>query len=195
MRPLAFHSRRLAEFQAVSVRYGGNIILRDISFSVMSGERLALHGKNGSGKSTLLKILARLKIPFYGTVYLPEGLRVSYVPQDASFVQGTLKNFAVEQNIDESLFRAVLHRLGFERNQFDADMADFSAGQKKKAILASSLCQEAHLYVWDEPLNYIDVISRVQVEELILKHQPTMVLVEHDRMFLQRVATTIFNME
>jgi lincosamide and streptogramin A transport system ATP-binding/permease protein len=195
MRPLAFHSRRLAEFQAVSVRYGGNIILRDISFSVMSGERLALHGKNGSGKSTLLKILARLKIPFYGTVYLPEGLRVSYVPQDASFVQGTLKNFAVEQNIDESLFRAVLHRLGFERNRFDADMADFSAGQKKKAILASSLCQEAHLYVWDEPLNYIDVISRVQIEELILKHQPTMVLVEHDRMFLQRVATTIFNME
>lgn len=73
-------------------------------------------------------------------------------------------------------------------------MGDFSAGQKKKALLAASLYEEAHLYIWDEPLNYIDVISRIQIEKLILEHQPSTVLVEHDQMFLQRVATSILDL-
>lgn len=195
MRPLVFHSRRLAELSEVSVHYDSNIVLRDISFSVMNGQRVALHGKNGSGKSTLLKLLARQSVQFQGGLHLPKSLRISYVPQDTSFVRGTLKDFARKHAIDESLFRAVLHRFGFERNQFDTDMAAFSAGQKKKALLASSLCQEAHLYIWDEPLNYIDVISRMQIESLILEYQPSMVLVEHDQTFLQRVATMILDLE
>ena len=161
----------------------------------MGGERLALFGKNGSGKSTLLKLLARQAVEFSGELYMPKSLRISYVPQNASFLAGSLQDFSRERNIDESLFRAVLHRFGFERNQFDTDMGDFSAGQKKKALLAASLCEEAHLYIWDEPLNYIDVISRMQIETLILEYQPSMILVEHDRMFLERVATNILNLE
>ena len=191
MRPLTFHSGRLAECRGVVAGYGGNAVLRDVSFSVMSGERLALCGKNGSGKSTLLKLLAGHPVEFQGTLHLPKSLRVSYVPQDASFLAGSLKNFARDRNISESLLRAVLHRFGFERKQFDTDMTDFSAGQKKKTLLAASLCEEAHLYLWDEPLNYIDVLSRIQIENLILQYRPSMVLVEHDRMFLERVATTM----
>ena len=195
MRPLPFHSGRLAELRGVSVRYGDNTVLRDMSFSVMAGDRIALQGANGSGKSSLLKLLAGRPVPFLGEAHVPGSLRVSYVPQDSSFVRGTLKSFAREQGIEESLFRAVLHRFGFERRQFDTDMADFSAGQKKKSLLAASLCQEAHLYIWDEPLNYIDVISRIQIEQLILEHRPSLVLVEHDQTFLQRVATTIIDLE
>lgn len=195
MRPQMFHSKRLAECRGVFVGYGDTVVLRDISFSIMRGERLALSSKNGSGKSTLLKLLARQPVKFQGEVYLPKSLRVSYVPQNAAFLSGSLKNFTRERNIDEGLFRAVLHRFGFERKQFDTNMGDFSAGQKKKALLAASLCEEAHLYIWDEPLNYIDVISRVQIENLILEHQPSMVLVEHDQMFLRRVATKILNLE
>ena len=195
MRPLPFHSGRLAELRGVSVRYGDNTVLRDISFSVTAGERIALQGANGSGKSSLLKLLAGRAVPFLGEAHLPGSLRVSYVPQDSSFARGALKSFAREQGIEESLFRAVLHRFGFERRQFDTDMADFSAGQKKKALLAASLCQEAHLYIWDEPLNYIDVISRMQIEELILEYRPSLVLVEHDQTFLERVATTIIDLE
>jgi lincosamide and streptogramin A transport system ATP-binding/permease protein len=195
MRPQVFHSRRLAECRGVCVSYGGIAVLRDISFSIMKGERLALSGKNGSGKSTLLKLLARQPLVFQGEVSLPKSLRISYVPQNTAFLNGSLKDFTRERNIDESLFRAVLHRFGFERTQFDTDMGNFSAGQKKKALLAASLCEEAHLYIWDEPLNYIDVISRIQIENLILEHQPSMLLVEHDQMFLQRVATNILNLE
>ena len=68
-------------------------------------------------------------------------------------------------------------------------MADYSAGQKKKVLLARSLCQPAHLYIWDEPLNYIDIFSRMQLETLLREYRPTMLLVEHDRDFLERLAT------
>jgi lincosamide and streptogramin A transport system ATP-binding/permease protein len=68
-------------------------------------------------------------------------------------------------------------------------MSEFSEGQKKKVLIAKSLCQQAHLYIWDEPLNFIDVISRIQIEELLLKHKPTMIFVEHDRAFNGSIAT------
>jgi lincosamide and streptogramin A transport system ATP-binding/permease protein len=70
-------------------------------------------------------------------------------------------------------------------------MEDFSEGQKKKVLLAKSLCESAHLYVWDEPLNYIDILSRIQVEDAILKSRPTMVFVEHDAAFVRNVATDV----
>lgn len=70
-------------------------------------------------------------------------------------------------------------------------MSFYSAGQKKKVLLAKSLSEKAHLYIWDEPLNYIDVLSRMQIEELILNYQPTMIFVEHDMSFIDCVATKI----
>ncbi|MBU4438517.1 MAG: ATP-binding cassette domain-containing protein, partial [Acetobacterium sp.] len=77
---------------------------------------------------------------------------------------------------------------------FEKNIASFSEGQKKKVYLARSLCQSAHLYLWDEPLNYIDVLSRMQIEELLLQTSPTMVFVEHDRSFIDRLATKIIEL-
>ena len=70
-------------------------------------------------------------------------------------------------------------------------MESFSEGQKKKVLIARSLCEQAHLYIWDEPLNFIDVYSRIQIEDLILKFQPAMLLVEHDDAFTGKVATGV----
>jgi lincosamide and streptogramin A transport system ATP-binding/permease protein len=100
-----------------------------------------------------------------------------------------LKAYAAAHQLDEPLFKAILRKLDFSRVQFEKDMGDFSAGQKKKVLLARSLCERAHLYVWDEPLNFIDVLSRIQIEELINAYQPTMLFVEHDRAFCNNVAT------
>jgi len=106
-----------------------------------------------------------------------------------TFLSGYLKDFAKEQQIDESLFKAILRKLDFSRIQFEKYMQDFSAGQKKKVLIAASLCKQAHLYIWDEPLNYIDVLSRMQIEELIESFKPTMLFVEHDRAFCENIAT------
>ena len=111
----------------------------------------------------------------------------TYVSQDITWLQGDLQQFARENKIDESLFKTILRKLGLERIDFEKKLEDFSDGQKKKVLIACSLCQSAHLYIWDEPLNYIDVFSRIQIEELIKEFQPAMILVEHDRMFCNRV--------
>jgi lincosamide and streptogramin A transport system ATP-binding/permease protein len=73
-------------------------------------------------------------------------------------------------------------------------MENYSEGQKKKVLIASSLITEAHLYIWDEPLNYIDVFSRMQIEKLIETYSPTMLIVEHDKTFADKIATKIINL-
>ena len=112
---------------------------------------------------------------------------VGGAPGPRPFSGGDLTGFAAESGIDETLFKTILRKLDFSRSQFEKDMADYSAGQKKKVLLARSLCQSAHLYLWDEPLNYIDVFSRMQLEDLLREYRPTMLLVEHDRSFLDAV--------
>lgn len=81
--------------------------------------------------------------------------------------------------------------MDFQRVQFQKDMSDFSGGQKKKVLIAKSLCEKAHLYVWDEPLNFIDIYSRMQIEELIKDFSPAMIFVEHDKAFRESVATRV----
>jgi len=150
---------------------------------------MAVTGPNGCGKSTLLKKLCGQDVAACGTLALGAGLIVSYVPQDASFLHGGARDYARNAGVDETMFLTLLRKLGFERVQFEKDMADYSAGQKKKVLLARSLCESAHLYLWDEPLNYIDVLSRMQIEQLLLDYRPTMLFVEHDAAFVRRAAT------
>lgn len=183
----------LASLSNVVVYYDGISVCEPVSFEIRQGERIVLDGKNGSGKSSLLKLVVGQSIDYTGTVTLGSGLVISYVPQDTSYLCGTLSEFAEENNLDESLFKAILRKMDFERVQFEKDIKDFSGGQKKKVLIAKSLCEKAHLYVWDEPLNFIDVYSRMQIEQLITEFAPTMLLVEHDSVFRDTVASKIVN--
>ncbi len=187
--PLVYPKEVLAEFTDVTIRYGETVATEQLNLQIRQGDRLALSGKNGSGKSSILKLLVGEGVPYEGTIWLGSQLKVSYIPQDTSFLRGGLTAFARESGIDESLFKTILRKLDFSRLQFEQDMANYSGGQKKKVLLAKSLCQEAHLYVWDEPLNFIDVLSRMQMEELLLAYAPTMIFVEHDYRFRQQIAT------
>lgn len=169
----------------------GRAVCRPVSFSLFAGDRLFLDGANGSGKSSLLRLLDDPAPPHQGIVRLGSGLVISRVPQSAAGLRGTLADFAADNGLDESLFKAILRKLDFGREQLGLDIQQLSAGQQKKILLARSLCQRAHLYVWDEPLNYIDLYSRIQLEELIRRFAPTMLLVEHDLAFRQAVATGV----
>ena len=189
--PVPYHKKTMVSFDDVSVFYEGHPVCKNITFEVNGGERIIINGKNGSGKSSLLKLLMGNKIDYTGVINVGSSLKISYVSQDTSFLKGDLKEFAKTYELDESLFKALLRKMDFERIQFEKDMKDFSAGQKKKVLIAKSLCEPAHLYVWDEPLNYIDVYSRIQIERLILQFCPTMLIVEHDVMFEEKIATKI----
>ena len=187
--PLPYFTDRLAEMVDLSAGYDGNMVCRNVSFAIHRGDRIALQGGNGSGKSTLLKALCGLKKDYEGQLLKSDRLIISYVPQSTEGLAGDLRDYARSYNIDESLFKAILRKLDFSRTQFEKDISDFSDGQKKKVLIARSLCQQAHLYVWDEPLNYIDVLSRMQIERLILAYQPTILFVEHDIAFCENIAT------
>lgn len=129
-----------------------------------------------------------------GFLSIGSGLKISYVSQDTSFLKGSLSEFARENCLDESLFKSLLRKLDFSRELFENDISSFSEGQKKKVLIAKSLSERAHLYVWDEPLNYIDIYSRIQIEELLLRYEPTIIFVEHDSTFAEKIATKFVNL-
>lgn len=188
LHPLACRGR-LLDLKELALYYGERRVCGPLTFSVEPGDRVALAGRNGCGKSTLLNCLCGGEVLRTGTLVRTAGLTVSVVPQDTAGLSGSLREFAKESGVDETLFRAILQKLDLSRAQTEKDLGDWSAGQKKKALIARSLCQSAHLYVWDEPLNYIDAWSRMQIEDLLLTYRPTMLFVEHDGAFRRKIAT------
>jgi lincosamide and streptogramin A transport system ATP-binding/permease protein len=186
---LEFPGRRLVEAEDLCLFYDDKPVASKLSFRVQKGDRLAIRGRNGSGKSTLLKLLLGETIQYTGQYYVSPGLKISYVSQDTSYLKGNLKEYALYYGLDETIFKTVLRQLDFSRTQFEKDISEFSGGQKKKVLLAKSLAEPAHIFVWDEPLNFVDIFSRIQIEELILSYQPTMIFVEHDRTFSDAIAT------
>ena len=192
--PVIYTKDRLADVSNLSLYYDNNKICENISFEIKNGDRIALCGKNGCGKSSVLKLLCGEKIKYTGDVCIGNGLKFSYVSQNTDTLQGNLSVFAKNNGIDESLLKAILRKLDFSREQFDKDISDFSGGQKKKVLIAKSLCEKAHLYIWDEPLNFIDIFSRIQIENVILEYKPTLIFVEHDISFREKIATKVVNM-
>ena len=192
--PLSFHKSKLAELENVSILYGEKRVCAGVSFSIEQGERIALSGNNGSGKSSILKLICGEEIVHTGSFQKDSQITISYVSQDTSDLQGNLTDYARDNGIDESLFKSILRKLDFSRVQFEKELSTFSGGQKKKVLIAKSLSEKAHLYIWDEPLNFIDVISRMQIEELLLEYAPTLIFVEHDSEFCNNIATKIIRL-
>lgn len=200
MEPLPYHKEVLVLAEDLCLCYGNREVLSGVNFAVRRGDRMSVQGKNGCGKSSILKMILRdagMRLPgekdlcVQGQHELAAGLEISYINQDTSFLRGSLDAYIERESLDGSLFRAILRKLDFERIQFEKPMEEYSEGQKKKVLIASSLLKPAHLYIWDEPMNYIDIFSRMQIEELILEYEPTMLLVEHDRDFGNRCATQV----
>ena len=182
-------SRCLLQARDASIALGGKPVLQGVNFAMEPGERVCRAGGNGCGKTSLLRLLLGETEPDTGVIQRASGLEISYVPQNTGFLQGNLMEWVEGQGIEAPLLLGVLRKLDFPRELFPVDMAFYSAGQKKKLLLAASLSQRAHLYVWDEPLNYIDLYARMQLEELIVREKPTLLFVEHDQAFCRAVAT------
>lgn len=197
--PMRHHKEVLISARDYGISYQTEVF-SDFQFELRRGERVFLHGENGCGKSSFIKAVLgrcttnRCDMRESGTLTTASGLVVSYINQDTSHLRGGLKDYSRKNGLDESLFMAILRQLDFERVQFVKNMEDYSEGQKKKVLIAASLLQPAHLYIWDEPLNYIDIFSRMQIENLILAFQPTMLIVEHDVRFREKIATRVVEM-
>lgn len=189
--PLKNTKNPLAFVNNLQIKYNDKPIFNPISFEVNTGDRIAIVGKNGIGKSSILKLILGDKIEYNGSFKIISDLKISYVAQNTDFLNGKLKLFAQENQLDESIFKAMLVKMGLSQNDFDTDIRDMSEGQKKKVLIAKSISEQANIYIWDEPLNYIDIITREQIEEAILTYKPTIIFVEHDEKFIEKIATKI----
>lgn len=210
--PLRHHKDIPVSLSDVCIYYdqpdGSRKNLGTASFDIRNGECVVLRGKNGCGKSSILKAVIQAAeekagidsrqslslaepIHYTGMITVGGGLKISYVPQDTSHLTGSLVDYAEQYHLDLSSFLMLLRKLDLERGQFEKNMEEYSGGQKKKVLIARSLSEQAHLYIWDESLNFIDVFSRMQIEDLLMKYRPTMLLVEHDTTFVEKVGTKI----
>ncbi|MFR7592350.1 MAG: ribosomal protection-like ABC-F family protein [Longibaculum sp.] len=193
--PLSYFQSPFLRFSHFSLGYQNKLLFHDVSLSIESHDRILLKGKNGCGKSSLIAFIMGANIDYQGDFSIGSRLKISYVPQDCSYLKGNLDDYIKDYQVDETLVKTILRKLGFSRIQFEKTLNQYSEGQKKKVMLAISLATSAHLYIWDEPLNYIDIFSRMQLEKLILKYQPTLLFVEHDGYFQQTIATKVIDFD
>jgi len=222
----------MVSLAGVSKRYGSQVVLQDVSWSVPVGARVGLTGPNGAGKSTILKILAGVLEPDAGTLAVPRGSQVGYLPQHImglggiSVLDHALQAFAdlhaleerrgqlehqlatVDPQSDdyatimdrymavceewdhrgrydiESETETVLHGLGFDDGDMDRDLGALSGGWQMRAALAQLLLRRPDVLLLDEPTNYLDLEARNWLEEFLAAYQGTVIMVAHDRYFL-----------
>ena len=171
-------------------------LLTDVTLYIGEHDRIGVVGINGTGKSTLLKILAGMEEPDGGTVMRKNGLRVSYLPQMPDYSEART---AVEQVIfdapkdvgapDEYEAKTLLSQFGV--SDFDADVRTLSGGQKKRVALAAALIRPVDLLLLDEPTNHIDAQTIALLEEKLSRYRGALMMVTHDRYFLDRVCNRI----
>lgn len=193
--PLDNRKNPLIIANELQIKYNEKAIFSKRTFEVNNKDRIAIIGKNGIGKSSILKLIMGEEIQYNGTLKINNNLKISYVSQSTKELKGTLKEYALKNEVEESIFKAMLSKMGFSKTEFEKDIRDMSEGQKKKVLIAKSISEPANLYIWDEPLNYIDILTRLQIEEAILKYEPTLIFVEHDETFVKNVATKIIELE
>ena len=190
----------------LAISLGDTTLVENLSIDVHRGDRVAILGSNGCGKTSLLNAIEAAHAPnpkpvagpisvTSGTIYIPAYLTVARSHQIPSWKTGQLSSLLEAVDIDVTRFRTIMGELGITGAIFERPLETYSEGELKKVDLCRTLCEPAHVVLWDEPLNYLDVQTREQLEESLLLHKPTLVYVEHDRYFVESVATEIIELK
>jgi len=188
------------DLRRISLTLGGNRLFEDINLSIESGEKVALVGRNGSGKSTLLKVMAGVICLDAGVISVRKGIRTAYldqlVPRD---ILGTIFDI-VKSGIfpspdrESEADRKQLQQIEKTISQLGLDggliFNDLSAGLKRQVLLAKAIVGEPEILLLDEPTNHMDIDAITRLEETLLRFRGAVVFVTHDRMFLQKLASS-----
>lgn len=189
----------LLSAEKISKSYSEKALLDDVSLYIDKGDKIGIIGTNGTGKSTFLRILAHLEEPDTGTVTKYTGVRLSYLPQNPSWDEGltVLEHvFAGALELKESKdyeAKKILTQLGI--TDFDQPVESLSGGQRKCVAIASALIHPCDLLILDEPTNHLDIGMVQWLEEYLVKYSGAVVMVTHDRYFLERIANRIVEID
>lgn len=195
--------KKLVEFSHVYFSYGEQKIWNDFNFLISSKSRLGIMGKNGSGKSTLLKMIMKELVPDSGKLNIAENINISYFEQSKDTIKhdiSLLKNICPQGDYvhyqGEYIFaKSYLERFGFSYEQMDLVAEKLSGGEKSRLRLAQLMLTEAQLLLLDEPTNDLDLESLMALEQSLDSFPGGIVLVSHDRYFMDRVCNQILSIE
>jgi len=176
-------SKEFLNIEKIRISYGDKTIIEDFSLRVSKGERIGLIGPNGCGKSSIIKKIIEN--------FSSNQIKISYIEQELFYNNESLKEYLLGQNIDLSEFGRFLASFDMRGEVLYKNLREFSQGEKRKIALALSFYSRADFYIWDEPLNFLDLDLIEKLENAILRDKPTMLFVEHDRNFVEKVASRI----
>ena len=199
----------LLNAEKISKGYSDRQLLDGCSLAVGQGDKIGLIAVNGTGKSTLLKVMAGVDFPDSGTVTRSGGVRVAYLPQNPEFAPETTvlqqvmtgvaidkaraKEAKVVQQADEYQCKSILTQLGL--SDYDQPIGQLSGGQKRRVALACALAAESEVLILDEPTNHIDSEMVDWLESYLKRYQGAILMVTHDRYFLERVVNRIVELD
>lgn len=180
-----YHKQVLFD-EIINISYDDNQVIDNLHLQIKNNDRIALIGANGAGKSSVIKYIIE---------HLNPKIKVGYMWQDNRVLKGSLDDYILDNKLDNTLVKTLLRKLGFDRIMFEKDLSEYSAGQKKKLLLANILSQEVNLYLFDEALNFLDIDTRIQIENMLTSNEATMVIVEHDQAFIDKIANRIIKLK
>jgi len=195
--------RKVIEAKEVAFAYDGRPVVRDLTTTIFRGDRIGLIGPNGSGKTTLLKLLLGELAPTHGSVRLGSNLQVAYFDQYRATLReewNAIENVAegrefIELNGKRKHVIGYLQDFLFTPERARAPITRLSGGERNRLLLARLFAQPSNLLVMDEPTNDLDVETLELLEDLLLDYAGTLLLVSHDRDFLDHVVTSTLVME
>jgi ATP-binding cassette subfamily F protein 3 len=183
----------------ITIGYGNNEIVENIKFDIYRGDKIGLIGQNGSGKSTLLKSLIGELAPIKGDLKLGNQVEVAYFDQELSDLnpnQTVLENlWELDPYVEVGQIRSFLGRFGFSGDDSLKMVSTLSGGEKTKLSLARLLYHPVNFIIFDEPTNHLDIVSREALEEALIEYEGSLLIVSHDRYFLNRVVNKIYHIK
>lgn len=181
----------------IQKRFSEKQLLEDINLSIHLGDKIGLVGVNGSGKSTLLQIIAGAMEEDAGEILRSNELRIGYLPQNPDFgPEATVLEQAMEYvqgAVPEYVVKTLLTKL--RMNMFDRKMKELSGGQRKRVVMAAVMCRDTNLLILDEPTNHMDNDIIEWLEEQLENYKGSVLMITHDRYFLERVTNHICEIE
>lgn len=194
------YSLILLSAEAITKSYREGNLLDGVSLYLEEGDKAGIIGINGTGKSTLLKIIAGVEQPDSGSVVTASGVRIGYLPQNPNFTAGTTVlaqvfsgTASAARQAKEYEAKSILTRLGI--TEFDRDVSTLSGGQKRCVAIASALVTPCELLILDEPTNHLDSSMVAWLEDYLKKFKGSLLMVTHDRYFLDRVTNRIVEID
>ena len=189
----------IINIEHISKIFGGKVIFDDVSCGISEGEKIGVIGINGTGKTTLLRVLAGLEQPDEGQVITQNGIRIAYLQQNPAFPEEkTVLSYVTDGMWDmdwtlQSEAKSMLNQLGIlDHEQL---LAELSGGQRRKAALVRTLVQDFDVLLLDEPTNHLDNEMLTWLEDYLNRYKGTVIMVTHDRYFLDRVSNRILELD